>query len=372
MSQLLDYATPQPRQLDIAKRIVATLPLSLGVIAYASLCRPAALQRGYPPIDPIWTAVTYLWPFPVLLFALCWPRSRFSKTALLLYAVVSGYIDACTVVMMTPHRFSFIDAMFNSVLIIPMHLVGVVAIASIGRFAISRFDASPDTDWTYRQRTGRIAAFIIILAVGIVFPFVFRRAAILHQEKAGVDLADDDWAAHTAVIRSSEGWESEHSFGDATITSYFDVNSGLPLKSDMHMGFEQSYENRIHELLQTHGVPPWSQKTRLVSDADLTSMLAATTMKAITAFPYDAAPGIVLIRNGSISRWGGSMSSASNDLSIASQFSGLSGFGSSTDTAYVGRLEKYPGVVFVRCGQKWVAACTDDGWILGYASRNWP
>jgi peptidoglycan/LPS O-acetylase OafA/YrhL len=143
MSQLLDYASPLPPRQDIAGRIVATLPLTLGVIAYALLCRPASMQRGYPPIDPIWTAVTFLWAFPVPLFVLSWPPGRFSRVALLMYAVVSGYIDACTVVEMVPHRFSFIGALGNAIPLIPVHLlcVGVVAVSDDDAAIVSRMMA---------------------------------------------------------------------------------------------------------------------------------------------------------------------------------------------------------------------------------------
>ena len=33
--------------------------------------------------------------------------------------------------------------------------------------------------------------------------------------------------------------------------------------------------------------------------------------------------------------------------------------------AFVGKLPKYPGVFFVRCGT-WIVARTEDGWMLEY------
>jgi len=371
MPLILDYATPQPRHWDVGRKLAATLPLSLGLVAYALLCIPAARQRGYPPIDHLWTGVTYLWPFPVPLFMFCWPKGRFSKTVLLLYAIVSGYIDACTIVMMVPNRFSFIWALVNSVYVIPVHLVGVGIVAWVSRSLISRLGSFQENTSKYCQRVFRVAGFTVIVLLAFLFPFIYRHVATLLQENGGRNGADADWANHKAVILNSDGWDSEHSYGNATIVSYIDLDSGLRYRSDHHMGYEQAYKDRIQELIRIHGVPPWSLKNRLVSDADLVAMLTAQTMQPVSTFPYNAAPGITLMRNGTVSGSGGSTNFATSDLTIDAQFSGMNCMCQSGDPAYVGRLKKYPGIVFVRCGQKWVAACTDDGWILGYAALNW-
>lgn len=371
MSPYLDYAPPPPlRPRDFAVRVGATSPLWLGLIAYALLCVPAAVQRGYPPIDPAWTGVTYVWPLPVVLFVLFCPAGRFARVALLVYAVASGYVDACTVVLMVPHRFSFIGALTGSTLTIPVHLAGVAVTAWVGRRAVSRLDRPGADRNPSRRRAIRLAIAGAALVIGIALPFAYRLIAIECQERGGRERADADWAAQAAEVFSPDGWFTEHGYGDATVRSYFDAESGLPLRSHMHHGFEDAYNDRVRELVRLHGAPPWSQRSRFVSDADLVSMLDDPTMTPVTSFPYDAAHGIVLLRNGSVTRWGGTMGNGSNDLSIATQFSGLHGFGNSLEEAYVGRLARYPDVIFVRCGHKWVAACTADGCVLGYASRD--
>jgi hypothetical protein len=75
-----------------------------------------------------------------------------------------------------------------------------------------------------------------------------------------------------------------------------------------------------------------------------------------------------------ITRWGTTTTAISKELTIASRFSraGPLQDAGAADTAYVGRFEKDPGIVFVRYGHEWIAACTNDGWILEYASKNWP
>ena len=68
MAQILEYATP-PQPLS-TRKITAALTLILGTAIYAAVCWPAMHRRGYPPMDHFWIGMTYLWVFPIPLFAL--------------------------------------------------------------------------------------------------------------------------------------------------------------------------------------------------------------------------------------------------------------------------------------------------------------
>jgi hypothetical protein len=166
------------------------------------------------------------------------------------------------------------------------------------------------------------------------------------------------------VIFSELGHSIDYDYANVRISRNFDPETGLSLYPDMGHGFERAYMIRIRELLSQHGIPEWSQKSRLVTDADMVQMLTSSEITTITTFPFQAAPGISLQRD-----------KGTNDLFIETahgETAYIGGNGRSSDTAYVARLDRYAGVIFVRCGQKWVAACTDDGWILGYAFTNTP
>jgi hypothetical protein len=75
----------------------------------------------------------------------------------------------------------------------------------------------------------------------------------------------------------------------------------------------------------------------------------------------------VLTHGGTVSRWGGSFTSGSNDLDVETRLGGTFGASGYSGNAAVGHLAKYPGVIFVRGGDKWIAAASDDGWILNGA-----
>ena len=106
--------------------------------------------------------------------------------------------------------------------------------------------------------------------------------------------ADADWANRSAYILSSNSWMVPHQVGNYDIFDYFDADSGLPLRDEMHHEYEASYKARIQQLLAIHGVPPWSHKQQLVSDADLLGMLSTNDMTPVTAYPYDLSPNAVL------------------------------------------------------------------------------
>jgi len=375
MPQVLNYASPEPRQWHVGRRILATLPLTLGLFGYAMLCMPTAMPNHDWSMNHFyWRAATYLWTLPVPLFVLCWPAGRFSKVALILYAIISGYADACTIYLLTPDQLHHHGTLFNCVFMIPIHIAGVGGIAWISRFAIARFGWHLVGELSPRQKTARAAIFIAIALIGIIFPSAYSSVALYRLEKEGRNRADGDWAAHSVVLCNMYGWRPPHQLGQVTIQSEFDARTGFLLTVFMNEGYEDAYWRRILELIETNGIPSWSKKSRLVSDSEMVSLLNTSTMQPVTEFPYDAAPGITLFRDGAITRWGTTTTAISKELTIASRFSvaGPQQDAGAVDTAYVGRFEKYPGMVFVRYGHEWIAACTDDGWILEYASKSWP
>jgi len=69
----MDDLRPIPPDLDVPavtpvspsaetghQGLVSSVILGIGGIVYGILCAPAIGQRGFPPIDPVWTGVTFL------------------------------------------------------------------------------------------------------------------------------------------------------------------------------------------------------------------------------------------------------------------------------------------------------------------------
>jgi hypothetical protein len=368
MVQVLDYAAPA-RPIN-ARSLSAAGLLAAGTVLYALLCWPAMTRRGYPPIDYLWIGVTYLWVFPVPHFTLICPPGKFSRRVLTAYALATAYIDGCTVVMLVPHRFDPGQGILLIPFFGPIHLAGVAALAWFSRVVYRYLEVDGCADANDKAARPAIRKFFVwfaILAIAAAFPFLYRKVGIAMDMRAGVERADGDWANHSAYILNQYGWMMPQSVGNYDVYSYFDAASGLPLRSDHQMGYEVTYKARIQDLLKSQGVPPWSHRAQLVPDGILIDMLAAKDFTPVTTYPFDVSPHVVLSRGGVLSRWGGTFSSGTPDLYVYTENGGDFGQNYNGD-AEIGRLPAYPGVIFVRGGDQWIAAVSDDGWILKTAS----
>jgi hypothetical protein len=341
-----------------ARKTVAAALLIAATIAYALICFPAASRRGYSPIDYAWIGVTYLWIFAIPLFTMIVPPGHFSRHALFWYALATAYIDGCTVIGLVPHRLDLRQGILFIPFFGPIHLAAVAFVAWLSRRVIAP--------------TSRVPVVAIVLILAAATPFAYRYVARAEDASEGRQRADADWAGHTARIISPDGPDSFCQMGNLLFETEWDSATGLRLQHDMRDGYEPGYNARVAELLRLHGLPDWSMKNRMVSDADMAAMLTSADMKPVTTFPRELTPDVVLMRRGTLNRWGGSMTNDSDGLCIeTSKWDGYDD-GDNDGPAYIGRLDKYPGVVFVRCGSAWVAACTDDGWILSHVSKNEP
>ncbi|HWL10486.1 MAG TPA: hypothetical protein VNQ76_18925 [Planctomicrobium sp.] len=109
-------------------------------------------------------------------------------------------------------------------------------------------------------------------------------------------------------------------------------------------------------------------KRYLVDDDELISLLDSHNFQEVTSFPYEINDNMILFRRGTISRWGGSMSSGSDSLSIATP-NRLQGIGTEVEPAFIWRTEKYQELIFIRSGKRWVGAYHESGELLSSASR---
>jgi len=355
---------------DDGQFTLVTYTYCVGGIFYAFLCGPAIGRRGYPPIDPAWMAVTFLWVVPILLSAAIDTRPfRQRFRGLALYCIATAFFDAATFGGTVPRYVTFLGTLFDTVTLFgPLHLVvGAILdgfiqlIRSIARLTVST--QSP----IVRSVTPWLV-FAVLLVLAGAFPFVFRASSFAELAHRGRTQAEKDWDDHRAVLYID--WLDSFEYArDPTIINEYDRTTGLK-QSHPHREtqYVEAYNERIAGLLREHGIPDWSMKDHLVDASDLIGMLDSAEMAPIEQFPYEINENIILFRRGTIRRWGGTMSSSNDSLSIGTKAS-LVGVGNDKKPVSVGRLVKYPEVVFIRNGDDWVGAFHESGRQLSSASR---
>lgn len=173
--------------------------------------------------------------------------------------------------------------------------------------------------------------------------------------------AEGDWNEHKAVLF----WSG--SFRHYRKEPYFflyDYNPETGLRYESGRGtagsaaslaFYDGYDARIKDLVKAQGVPSWGMKDHVVTEADLVSALKNGAFREIKDFPFNVAPTIVISYNNSNHL----LRIEAGDLLIA---------GEQWEPVYVGRLEKYPGVCFIRKGSYWAAAFTEKGRFICWVS----
>jgi hypothetical protein len=422
MNAAIDTSSrPRPYQ---SNHLLGAFLLAICAFGYFLFCIRSIFQRGYPPIEHFWDGATYTWIFALPLFALIVEPGRFSRLAILLYSLASGCIYSMTGASMTPKGMTWEavglnfcvcaflmiavaailarSSIFRRILILLAVVLGCVAmweslpywlllffalpcfffgmvfwgvsalLAKLSRMAFGalRISAKSHSPQRPSSRGLRVIAAVAIAAMGAAFPFAYGQIGNELDARAGRFRADADWASHTAQLYT-RGGELDRDVGDCLIDYKFDPDLGFPITLDWSLGFEPGYNSRVRQLAAQRGIPDWSFKSRMVSDADLISMFAARDLNPIKKLPFDLTDSIVLWRGGDITRWG-RVESGSNDpqyLCIAwRHYDVMSQFRSSLpgqeSPICFGRLAKYPNVVFLRFSDDCIAAFATDGWLL--------
>jgi hypothetical protein len=342
-----------------------TICYGIGAMVYAMLCTPAINQRGFPPIDPVWTAVTFLWISPILLAAVLDPRPfRLRMRGLAIYCVATAFFDAAALVMVVPKHVTLLGTIMETVFMMgPYHLIVGFTVAGIANLLRSASRKLIGIRLEGATKWIRWIAFSGIGVATVAFPFGFRVFYFADLQNRGRNQAEDDWAHGRAVIYSDQHPDT------GPVMHNFDPATGLKYKHKWpESEFSKAYNHRVAEFL-AQGIPSWSMQAQLVPDDELLKMLDSSEMTEVKEFPHEVNENIVLFRRGTLSRWGGTMSSQSDSLSIGVKPGGLIGVGGEAEPAYVGRSIEYPNVIFIRSGRSWIGAFHESGEQLSSASR---
>ena len=350
--------------------------LAAGGVAYLFACIPSINARGYPPLDPFWAAMRFLWVAPLALSALfdSW-RFKARWWQLVAYSLATGWVDAATETLMVPRS---VDPLGTAVMTIffygPVHFVVSLLVEATlqGILGIGRDLVEPSTveSLPLRPQFSLLTWFVVftIVCASIGFPFAMSSFVKGDSRSRGRRQAEKDWKAQCAVIYSRDAPQSFRHRG-AELSYEFDRRTGLPLKHVFgDHGFRAAYNQRIQQLLHSQGNPPWTMKAKLPPPEILVDLLTSRELAEVTSIPHDVTTNIVVFRKGTITRWGSTSSSEDDSLSIATP-EGMLGIGGGVLPIFVG---PYPGdadLVCIRNGNSWVGVFHRDGRHIASVSR---
>jgi hypothetical protein len=359
-------------------------------LIYAILCLPAINARGYPPIDPGWTGVTFLWIAAIPLSVIFDVRPfklRFRELAI--YCFATAFFDAGTASYIVPRNVTLLEMLVLTIWYGPIHLAVGLLIEGVSlgiRTVVWLVFKTPRPRLYLILQWGTSSAMFLLTCS---FPFAYRAAIFADFRDRGRTLAEEDWKTGRAEMKveNFDWW--------GKITHWFDPATGLKIQCRGFMSrISLAYKERVAELLAEQGIPEWSMKKDIPADADLVAMLDSKTMEKIEVFPHQVNDNIILIRKGTFERWNTTFCNAGNFLAIAtpqalvglgiSWSEGVSDTNHSTmrwgpedvgsvsqnEPAFIGRLLKYPRVIFIRSGANWVGAFHESGECLSSAKRN--
>ncbi|MGN6369369.1 MAG: hypothetical protein ACTHN5_14010 [Phycisphaerae bacterium] len=349
----LDYAKPEKLRIGWTPAVLAVC-----TFLYWVVCIPALRQRGYPPINPVLQGLTFTWCIAIPLTALF---ERFSKTRalwLLAFGVVTGFIDCASWPVMVPNFFDPIGCAFMTILMYgPLHLLIILILEFASRGVLALASRVTVTNPARMLAKSLSAAFLLATAAAI--PIAYAHIHRWELERTGRQIAEDSWHAGNASIRI-RSMPSATFPGDIDVEVKYDPTTGLPLEHDFRHGWESANNSCLHELVAVNGRPAWAAPT-IPSSADLAALLSSPDFTEVTTFPYDATPSITLIHGGTVTKFGGVMSSSGSALSVATARSGLCGIGSSRQPTFIRRDPAYPSLIFIRDGKTWLGVFTADG-----------
>ncbi len=351
----------EPRRSELATGILVA-----GAIIYAILCGPAIGCRGYPPLDPFWYGVTFLWPIPVCISGFFDSIKLGTRlTQLIVFSLVTSFIFAGTMVTMVPRNIRPEEMLFGVVLFGPVHVVLTFLVELTVQWLYSfgrRLDDFESGKFPRSYSLFACLTFITWISVIVGLPIGYRSIITTSVNSKAVKRAEQEWG-HGACLFGNYAIEQ---IGDVTVEFAFDPTTGLQISHKMaDLGFSDAYNQRIQQLVELNGLPRYSIKSIIPVPADLIQLLDSTEMVAVNSLPTDLNENIHLMRRGTFSRWGRTITIMSDSLSVVTRH-GTFGVGEGVFPVYVKVTDE---IVYVRNGSNWIGAFLPDGSMIASASR---
>ena len=241
----------EPRRPNFATGI-----LVLGAIGYALLCSPAIGRRGYPPIDPFWLGVTYMWFLPVCVSALFdsvkFPSRRHQ---LMIYALATAFFYAGTMGGAVPRNMNLLGMLLGTIIYGPFHLIVLFILEYVLQWLYSFGRTLDDVKFQSTRYSFSLFKFFVIiswLCVTIGFPIGYSSLITTFELSYVNERAELEWKTNAYIYRDSE---FQH-MADATILYDFDLETGFEFKhKTADFRFADAYNRRINQLVEQHGLP---------------------------------------------------------------------------------------------------------------------
>jgi hypothetical protein len=344
--------------------------LLAGLVATAALCVPDVRNYRHELLRPAWVLAAALWPAAIVISAIVERASVRRSRKLMAYAAATAVPAAFTYA-----RFS--DGLTWGALVPVVavaHLCAAVVFEGLSQVALAplrRFDDLGGAAglWPIRLRLAALA----VIGLAAAFPFAGEEYWLAPQRAAGRAEAEQDWANGrvACLVEWRRAYQPEW-VGNAQIHSRFDAR-GLPLRA-RHWSeqspveaeaFVAGYRARIDQLVAERGPPPGAEPALAIDPTDLVRLLDTTDVVAISSFPHNPTPQVMVLRNAvAIDR---------PDRSLPSPFGGavppparpIAG----PEPIATGRVPGHPGVIFIRWGNRFVYVVTEDGRLVAEVVR---
>lgn len=312
-------------------RWIAPAILAVGAFAYGILCLPLIGQRGYPPLDPVWDGVGWLWIGPVPLSALfAHPGRPPRRRHLLAYSLVTGLIASATTVGMIPKRldpfemliqtpffagFIFLGAWLTDEAFRPIarrirvfipeencqkcgyflrHLTEARCPECGVKFDVRLLNESFEPMKLYTGPVRTTTAACLILVACAAFPFVYQRVSIEVSEREGVAAADEDWAANQVIRYYFRGDAS------AVLEGSIDPLTGLRTRRVMKGLLEETYARSYNARIDARIArgERLQRTSNFLTVAELRAVSEDRSLCEIREFPFRRGPVTISQRDG--------------------------------------------------------------------------
>lgn len=335
--------------------------LILGAIVHAGLCGPAIDCRGFPPLDPIWYGITFLWPVPVLISAF-FDSDKFGnrRKQLVAYSLVTAFFTAGTTVDVIPRSVDPLWMIMNTIFIGPIHLLITLAVECLAQLFYSFGRQLVEKETANGRFAFSLFSFLCLFSwIGIVLgvPIAYTNSVYEMSRRSAVQKANEDWEHEALVYRDHE----PKLLGDCVLEYRFDPETGLKFEeSYTKLNFGDFYNERIEELIEEQGLPPYSIQELMPKPSQLIAMLDSTDLDLIDSFPADLNNNISLIREGRFSKWGSDFVGDPDYLSILTPHLNWGGIMGN----YPVHTKITDELIFVRDGPHWIGVFLPDGQLI--------
>ena len=298
----------EPEVIRKRPRLAAAI-LIAGVGVYWLICQPAMWRRGYPEIAPFWLCMPWLW-IAVVPISAVWDDDRKRRLwAVIIYAIVTGFIEAGPNGGQARPRHVRLEQMAILTIVFgPYHLVVAVVIEWLSQRSLKllrRFSRHPicekcaynithltvarcpecgtpfDEQWldpshsppSASRLPRRMLCFsVAVIGAAAAAPYAYDRAMLSAAARTGRAEAKADWANNRAIwyvkrleARDVGPWEWDT----------YDRTTGLKLRH-MPLGVEwnvryEAYRSVIERKIAQLGPGPMARN--LLTDDDLRAVL---------------------------------------------------------------------------------------------------